>query len=133
LPSGISFEAKRSGQHDPAPAPPVNDDDHDRQYRAYYTRLLAKIDHILAIQLLLFEQGDKERAGISSPLEPGLMYLLRLVMRRYAQQYETGWREWLRELGHVLLSEVDGRSLLLAWLPWDGRAPPVVPALVQRQ
>jgi hypothetical protein len=87
---------------------------------------------ILALQGVRSEELDKKRPGVISALGPGLTYLLHLLMRRY-RQYITGWREWLRELVHALLSEVDGRSLLLAWSPWAGRAPPVVPEVTQRQ
>jgi hypothetical protein len=45
----------------------------------------------------------------------------------------AGWHAWLAMLGEGLLRAVDGRSLLLAWAPASGRAPPAGPQLVQRQ
>jgi hypothetical protein len=89
---------------------------------------------ILAISAVRAEEGDKKRAGINSALGPSLMCLFCLLMRRRSQ-YLTWWywRAWLRELGHALLSEVDGRSLLLAWSLWAGRAPPVVTEVTPRQ
>jgi hypothetical protein len=67
-----------------------------------------------------------------APLQRGLAYLLRLLMYRFSRS-ATGWREWLRKLGHALLSEVGWSSLLPAWSPWAGRAPPLVPEVTLRQ
>jgi hypothetical protein len=77
-------------------------------------------------------EWEKEQQGIVSSVAPSLEYLHRLLMRR-AQVYIAGWLGWLCDLDHPLLSEPVRRSLLLAWLPWAGRAPPVEPEVTPRQ
>jgi hypothetical protein len=87
---------------------------------------------MMRLRGILHEQWQKEQKGIVSALAPSLEYLHRLLMRR-AQIYIAGWLGWLCDLDHPLLGEVSERSLLPAWSPWAGRAPPVEPEITERK
>jgi hypothetical protein len=102
---------------------------HEETIAMRFGRLLIGPDGVCPPSL---SEEEKRYIAFLAPLEPGLKFLLCLLTYR-CSLYVTGWREWLRELGHPLLSEPVLRSLLLAWLPWAGRAPPVVPEITPRQ
>jgi hypothetical protein len=129
-------------QQYPATAPTFND---GRQLRAQFAHIHKRVEgqsipmvaalawaRIMALRAIRYQQWKKKQLGIVSSLAPSLEYLHRLLMQQ-ARVYIAGWLVWLCELEHVLQGEVGGRSLLLAWSPWAGRAPPVVPEVTQRQ
>jgi hypothetical protein len=65
-------------------------------------------------------------------VEAGLVRLAHRLTRRCARcEAVAAWLAWLAALGEGLLSAVGWRSLMPAWAPESGRAPPGGPAIVQ--
>jgi len=62
-----------------------------------------------------------------------LVHVEHLLRRREAPAVALiGWRTWFAAMGARVLHAV-GRSVLPAWSPWTGLAPPAVGLVVLRQ